>query len=125
MRRAPLLRAICRVAFACHCCVAFGGISPFGDFQCALARCPGKPMDVPVQLKQYKGQEDEVYDKALKKGYAVARTVAATAHRMVQAVGADIDIASTSHWAVQFVQTEWWVMASSLCFLCFVGPAMT
>ena len=62
-----VLCAICCVAFARHCCVAFGGISPFGDFQCALARCPGKPMDVPVQLKQYKGQEDEVYDKALQR----------------------------------------------------------
>ena len=39
---------------------------------CAIDARPGKPMDVPVQLKNYKGQEDEVYDKALKKGASSA-----------------------------------------------------
>ena len=53
LRRAPLLRAICCVAFARHCCVAFGGISPFGDFQCALARalkCDGWVHEVAKQF---------------------------------------------------------------------------
>ena len=35
-----VLCAICCVAFARHCCVAFGGISPFGDFQCPDSPTP-------------------------------------------------------------------------------------
>ena len=40
---------------------------PLVTFSVRLPDAPGKPMDVPVQLKQYKGQEDEVYDKALQR----------------------------------------------------------
>ena len=77
-----VLCAICCVAFARHCCVAFGGISPFGDFQCALARANvAIPNDILVD-------RDII-------AFAVARTVAATAHRMVQAVGAEPGIDET------------------------------